>query len=392
MIGRGAAGPDAGRTVLEIPPAELARRLEGGEPLQLLDVRAPERVERGVVGPVPDERFFNVRGSELFARDDPEAHGLDPAREVAVVCGHGNDSLRVAAWLVSRGFEAHSLSGGVTAWMRLSVPRPLAPPQGFDRLVQLDRVGKGALGYLLVSEDEAAAIDVSRWTDAWERAAEDAGARITAVFDTHVHADYISGGPALAKRLAVPWYLHRADMVWPYDGTPGRLGHEPLEEGTEIRVGRGVVRALHTPGHTEGSVTLVAGDGAAFTGDFLFVDSLGRPDLAGRTVEWSGDLWRSADRALREWNPEWVVRPAHCVEPERNRDRSVGRPLARLREENEALRRAGDREAFLAWVRESERPAPDAYRLMKAINVGLVEAGPDEADLLEAGRHECALG
>jgi glyoxylase-like metal-dependent hydrolase (beta-lactamase superfamily II) len=392
MTGRDAAGPGAGRTVLEVTPAELARTLEGGAPVQLLDVRAPERVERGVVGPVPDERFFNVRGSELFARDDPEAHGLDPAHEVAVVCGHGNDSLRVAAWLVSKGYDAHSLSGGVTAWMRLSVPRPLAPPEGFDRLVQLDRVGKGALGYLLVSGDEAAAIDVSRWTDAWERAAEEAGARITAVFDTHVHADYISGGPALAERLAAPWYLHPADMVWPYDGTPGRLGHEPLAEGTDVPIGRGTVRTLHTPGHTEGSVSLVAGDGAVFTGDFLFVDSLGRPDLAGRTEAWSEDLWRSAERARTDWDPAWVVRPAHCTDSERNRDRSIGRPLARLREENEALRRAAERDAFLAWVRESERPAPDAYRLMKAINVGLVEAGPDESDALEAGRHECALG
>jgi len=377
--------------VLEIAPAELAGKLERGEPIQLLDVRAPERVERGVVGPVPDGRFFNVRGSELLAGDDPESHGLDPALEVAVVCGHGNDSQRIAAWLAAKGFEAHSLAGGLNAWMRISVPRPLAPPEGFDRLVQFDRVGKGALGYLLVSGDEAAAIDVSRWTDAWERAAEEAGARITAVFDTHVHADYISGGPELANRLAVRWHLHPADMVWPYDGTPGRLAHAPLGEGLEVRVGRGTVRALHTPGHTEGSVTLVAGDGAAFTGDFLFVDSLGRPDLAGRTEAWSEDLWRSAERARGEWSADWVVLPAHYTERERNRDRSVARLLARLREENEALRRAADRDAFLAWVRESERPAPDSYRLIKAINVGLVEAAPDEADLLEAGRHECAL-
>ncbi|MFO7588292.1 MAG: MBL fold metallo-hydrolase [Gemmatimonadota bacterium] len=381
------------RTILEIAPAELARKLEGGDPVQLLDVRAPERVERGVVGPVPDERFFNVRGSRLLARDDPESEGLRPDREVAVVCGHGDDSFRIAAWLASKGYEARSLSGGVTAWMSLSVPRELSPPPGFDRLVQLDRVGKGALGFLLVSDGEAAAVDVSRWRDAWTRAAEEAGARITAVFDTHVHADYISGGPGLAERAAAPWYLHPADMVLPYDGTPGRLPFEPLEEGTEVRVGRGRIRALHTPGHTEGSVSLVAGDGAALTGDFLFIDSLGRPDLAGRMDEWSEQLWRSAESARTEWDPGWIVLPCHYAsDAERNLDRSVGRPLEALRRDNEALRLAADREAFLAWVRGRERPAPEAYRLLKAINVGLAEAGPDEADLLETGRHECALG
>lgn len=384
---------EAERTILEISPAELARKLEGGEAVQLLDVRAPERVERGVVGPVPDERFFNVPGSELLARDDPEAHGLDPAREVAVVCGNGNDSRRIAAWLLSKGYEARSLRGGVNAWMRLSVPRPLDPPEGFDRLVQLDRVGKGALGYLLVSDDEAAAVDVSRWTDAWVRAAAEAGARITVVVDTHVHADYVSGGPELGGTLAAPWYLHPADMVYPYDGTPGRLSFEPLVEGAEVRVGRGTIRALHTPGHTEGSVTLVAGDGAALTGDFLFVDSFGRPDLAGRAEEWSEDLWRSAERARTEWDPDWLVLPAHYAsDAERNRDWSVGRPLKALRRENEALRLAADRDAFVALVLGRERPAPDAYRLIKAINVGLAEATPDEADLLENGRHDCALG
>lgn len=380
------------RDQLEVAPEELARRLERGEPVQVLDVRAPERLAAGVVSPVPPDRYINVRGSELVEMSDPADAGLTTGEDVVVVCSRGNDSLRVAAWLTVAGYEARSLAGGIAAWMHLSLPRHLPPPEGFDSLVQFDRPGKGALGYLLVSADEALAVDVSLYPGPWLEEAERAGARITAVADTHVHADYISGGPDLAASLEVPWYLHPADMVYPYDGTPGILPFTELEHGKELAIGGGQVRVIHTPGHTEGSVTLVAGHGVALTGDSLFVESVGRPDLAGRAEEWSRDLWASTHAALTDWDERLLVLPAHyAAESERCPDRTVGRELGRLRESNAALRMAADREKFIYWVNAHTAAAPEAYPRIKAINVGLVEVGQAEADLLEAGKNECAI-
>ncbi|MEJ2481760.1 MAG: MBL fold metallo-hydrolase [Gemmatimonadota bacterium] len=380
------------RDQLEIAPDDLALRLEDGDPIQVLDVRAPDGLGVGVVSPVPPDRFINVRGSELVAMSDPAEVGLRIDQEVVVVCGRGNDSLRVAAWLTVAGYEARSLAGGIAAWMHLSLARYLPEPEGFERLIQFDRPGKGALGYLLVSGNEALAVDVSLYPGPWLREAERAGARITAVADTHVHADYISGGPDLAASLGVPWYLHPKDMVYPYDGTAGVLPFTPIEEGQDLAVGAGRVRVVHTPGHTEGSVTLVAGGEAALTGDFLFVESVGRPDLAGRAEEWSRELWSSTHAALTEWDERWLILPAHYSgESERCPDRSVGRELGRLRESNAALGLAADREEFLSWVNAHTAPAPEAYPRIKAVNVGLIEVGQAEADLLEAGRSECAI-
>jgi len=62
-------------------------------------------------------------------------------------------------------------------------------------------------------------------------AAAAAGAKIVAIADTHVHADYLSGGPGLAQHLAVPYHLHPADAVFPYDGTPGRIAFSALADG-----------------------------------------------------------------------------------------------------------------------------------------------------------------
>lgn len=373
----------------EITPAELADRLEGGDAVQVLDVRAPHRLASGRV---EAERFHNVRGSVMMGLDDPAEVGLEPGVPVAVVCGHGNSSQPVAQLLRNKGWSAQSLRGGVAAWMNLLRPRILAPPAGADRLVQFDRVGKGSLGYLIVSDDEALAVDPSRHWEVWRDAAREAGARLVGTADTHVHADFISGSPALSAQLGVPYYLHPDDAIYPYDGTPGRLEFEPITDGDVIEFGRMQIGVHHTPGHTEGSVSFRVADDAIFTGDFLFIGSIGRPDLAGKTEEWTARLWDSLVEARERWPREAVIYPAHYgSDGERNADLSVGRPLENLLSSNATLSVESE-EQFFASVRRGISDPPEAYALIKAINVGLREVTPAEAEELEAGKNECALG
>ena len=375
----------------EISPHELARGLENGTRIQVLDIRAPERVAAGAIAVPSPSRFHNMPGSQLVRAGGGEAIGLDPAVPVAVVCGHGNSSKQIAAWLGAQGFDARSLRGGMARWMATVLPRPLAAPAGFDVLTQFDRLGKGALGYLLGQGGEAVVIDPPRATDPILAAAETSGLRITAVLDTHLHADYVSGGPSLAVRLGVAYHLHPADAVYPYDGTPGRLGFTPLADGQRIPVGAAALTVVHTPGHTEGSVTFLGDDAVAFTGDFVFVRSVGRPDLAGRADAWTDALWLSVERARREWPADLVVRPAHYVsDAERMADRGVGGRFGDLLKTNEPLA-LRTRDAFRAWVLTRTREAPEAYRAIKALNLALRVAGEAEIEDLEGGKNECAV-
>lgn len=373
----------------EITPAELADRLEGGDPLQVLDIRAPDSVAAGTVDA---PRFHNVRGSVMMRMDDPADAGLDPDTPVTVVCAHGNSSQPVTHLLRRKGWTAQSLKGGVTAWMSLLRPRILSPPEGVDGFVQLDRIGKGSLGYLIVSDGEALAVDPSRDWEAWREAARETGAVLVGTVDTHVHADFISGSPELADKLGVPYYLHPDDNVYPYDGTPGRLDTHPIAEGDVIEVGRARIHVHHTPGHTEGSVSLRIGDDAILTGDFLFVGSIGRPDLAGKTEEWTGRLWNSLVQARANWPEEAVIYPAHYgSSAERNSDLSVGRPLEDLLASNATLS-IDSEEEFREMVRRGVSKPPEAYPIIKAINVGLRLTSEAEAQELEFGKNECALG
>jgi glyoxylase-like metal-dependent hydrolase (beta-lactamase superfamily II) len=319
------------------------------------------------------------------------AAGLDPAIPMAVVCGRGHDSRVVAEHLNALGAEARSLRGGMTAWMMLALPREVPAPPSLDRVVQMDRIGKGALGYVLVSGGEALVVDPPRDPSAYLQVIEDSGAGVVGVADTHVHADYISGAPDLARALGVPYYLHPADAVYPYDGTPGRLAFEAVADGDTITIGRAEVHVRHTPGHTEGSVTYLVDD-VALTGDFLFVASIGRPDLAGKTREWTLRLWESLEMVRRDWDPRARILPAHYAsDAERNGDRSVGARLEGLLRENPVLR-LGEREAFVAWIQGHTVSFPEAYRTIKAVNVGLVTVDDARANELEVGRNECALG
>ncbi|MGD8496582.1 MAG: MBL fold metallo-hydrolase [Gemmatimonadales bacterium] len=373
----------------EITPTELAERLESGEDVQVLDVRAPHRL---VSGSIEVPRFHNVPGSRIMSMEDPAAAGLDPDAAVAVVCAHGNSSQPVTHYLRRKGWAARSLRGGVAAWMNLLRRRDLTAPAGVDRFIQFDRVGKGALGYLIVRGNEALAVDPSRDWQEWREAAEAAGARLVGTADTHVHADFVSGSPALAATLDVPYYLHPDDSVYPYDGTPGRLAFDSIGEGDAIEVGGTPILVHHTPGHTEGSVSFRIGDDAILTGDFLFVGSIGRPDLAGKTEAWTGRLWDSLVRARESWPREATIYPAHyATDAERNEDLTVGRTLAELLAANPTLSIDSEAE-FRARVESGISDPPDAYPIIKAINVGLRQASPLELEQLEAGKNECALG
>ncbi|MGH7606888.1 MAG: MBL fold metallo-hydrolase, partial [Gemmatimonadales bacterium] len=329
--------------------------------------------------------------SRIFALPSLEELRLDPAQPVAVICGHGNSSKQTTALLREHGYDAYSVAGGMAAWETVYVARRLSPTPSLTHVVQLDRVGKGALSYVLVSEGDAVVVDPGRHVARYEALLAELNVTAAAVVDTHLHADYLSGAREAAERWAVPYFLHADDAISPYDGTPGRIAYQPLADGDTIAFGRATLRAVHVPGHTLGSVALMADDGLVCTGDFIFVQSLGRPDLAGRTASWAKLLWQSLERARRAWPGDFMVLPAHYGgEVERRADRTVAARFDVICATNAAVA-IQDERAFLEWISAHETPPPDAYRAIKEANLGLAELTESEAAVLESGPNQCAV-
>src|SRR5438067_366081 len=216
-------------------------------------------------------------------------------------------------------------------------------------------------------------------------------ATAAAAIDTHMHADYLSGARAAAARWQVPYFVHPEDARSPYDGAEGRFAHQPLTEGDTIAFGRATLVAAHVPGHTLGSTALVLGDALALTGDFLFVRSVGRPDLGGQRHAWTAQLWDSLERVRREWPGDLLVLPAHYAsEGERRADRSVAARFDVIAATNEAVM-LPDRTAFLTWVTDRSTQPPDSYRTIKLANLGLVDVSDADAEILEVGPNLCAV-
>nr|WP_288934529.1 rhodanese-like domain-containing protein [uncultured Allomuricauda sp.] len=128
--------------------------------------------------------------------------------------------------------------------------------------------------YAIVDNGEMAVIDPERNPMQYYAFAQEHGAKIIAVIETHPHADFVSSHLQINKETGAPIY-HSKDLGADYE-------YEPFDEGQSIMVGDIKVSALNTPGHSPDSITIVAekeGKTALFTGDTLFIGDVGRPDL-----------------------------------------------------------------------------------------------------------------
>ena len=166
--------------------------------------------------------------------------------------------------------------------------------------------------YLLASQGEAVVVDPQRDVDIYLKAAQEHGVRIRHIFETHLHADFVSGHRELAARTGAKIYIGaRAGAGFP---------HVDVQDGFELRVGKMVIQALDTPGHTLESICLVIVDEekspqpwAALTGDTLFIGDVGRPDLSKMhtPAELAGMLHDSLHNKLLALADEVLVFPAH---------------------------------------------------------------------------------
>jgi glyoxylase-like metal-dependent hydrolase (beta-lactamase superfamily II) len=366
---------------LTISVAALREMLEHGEPVTVLDIRpAAQREEWSIPGSLHADVY-----EALWAADDDALSGTDlPSdRPVVTVCAVGNTSLLAADQLRKRGLKALSLRGGMRAWSVAwnAAEVPLSGSQA--EVVQVRRTGKGCLSYVVGSAGEAAVIDPSAEVDVYARLARERGWRITKVIETHVHADHLSRARRLAQEADARLHLPAQDRV--------RFPFHAVKEGDTIKVGGSRLEAWRTPGHTFESTCYLLDGRAVFTGDTLFVDSVGRPDLrAADPTEASlraHALFASLQR-LRTLAPETLVLSCHASQPVAFDRQAIAASLGALPAAIPLLSQAED--GFVATLLRRIPPAPPNHLPIVMFN----EAGElPEGDptLLEAGANRCAV-
>ena len=409
-------------------------RRRGDRSFTVVDTRPEESFEGWRVADAV--HYFYKPFHEFGLADFERETGLSPDDSVVTLCAKGKASDDFAAELAAAGYEdvtvvADGMRGWSAVYDRTEVPLPDAPNSAppLD-VVQVQRRAKGCLGYLVVggreagdadralantdgsdrvavadsdgSDRVAVAIDVSRHGDEWVEAAAERDASIAAVLDTHVHADHLSGGRALADELGVPYFLPAAAAARDVGSE-----FEPVDRNETLDVGGVDLKALATPGHTDDGASYLVGDAAVLTGDTLFTDSVGRTELqfsAGGgdrdrsesgAAGAAGRLYDSLHGTLLAQPDDVVVCPGHfaVANDGTTGDVEPGEPV--FATVGAARREIGvldlDRDGFVEQITRTLPEKPPNYESVIAANRG-VESPPNEtaAIELELGPNRCA--
>lgn len=368
-----------------VSPAELFRELRAGTVSEILDIRNRDEF---AAAPVEGPRPVPTRNVPVYTVYDNLAEEAERTLEGAVViCGQGNGSELVADDFAELGRHTRSLEGGTDAWARFLAPVEIPGLPGDLRAWQLQRPAKGCLSYVVgVPGHDCMVVDPTRHPEPYLDLAESHRMRVTHVVDTHVHADHLSGGPALAERLAAEYHLPPEDA-----GGVVPFPHRALVDGEEIDLGSAVVHAMtmHLPGHTPGTTALLVSDTLLLVGDTVFVRGLGRPDLTGQAEQLARDLFASVHDRLEPLAPETVIAPAHWSSADEFGP--DGLVLTTIRDVFQAtLLNERAVEAFVREIVTSLPHAPETYDTIRLVNAGRLTPPEDERDVLDVGKNQCA--
>jgi glyoxylase-like metal-dependent hydrolase (beta-lactamase superfamily II) len=353
--------------------------LDTRRPVAVLDVRTTaDRAEWAIPGSMHVDAYAALKANDPHALDVVDLPGDRP---VVTVCGAGKVSLVAAEQLRARGLEVFSLSGGMQAWSLAWNTAELAVPNSAAHVAQVRRTGKGCLSYLIGADGEAAVIDAALEPAVYQQLAQQHGWRITAVLDTHIHADHLSRSRALAEQTGATLYLPQQERV--------SFAHVPFRDDDIIPIGSARLRALRTPGHTAESISYLLDDQALFTGDTLFLNAIGRPDLHADPAAAKARahaLYASLQRVLA-LPGETLILPGHTSAPVPFDGKPLAATLAQVHAQTALLQEAED--AFVAALLARIPATPPNHTQITELN----EAGAlaDDPIALEAGANRCAI-
>ncbi|WP_404308731.1 MBL fold metallo-hydrolase [Neorhodopirellula lusitana] len=250
--------------------------------------------------------------------------------------------------------------------------------------IVLETIKSGGLShysYFLGDKDAGVAvvIDPRRDVEAYLDLAKQHGMKITHAIETHIHADFVSGSRELAKRTGTAQIVASVEGGAKYGFDVDRK----LKDGNEITIGRIKLRGIHTPGHTPEHMSYLASDSesgkpwAIFTGDFLFVGSVGRPDLMGveNTDSLAKALYNSVQNAFTQLPGELMLYPAHgpgspCGAGIKKPD---GDPTLAQERKGNPYWQMRNESVFIEALLRAQPPVPYYWPRMKKVNA----AGPE---------------
>jgi len=367
---------------VSLPPVDFWRLLKTGGVGFLFDLRNTEEFEDWRIEAPRAVETLNIPQPDFIGEEESYLDRFPRDRRIVTICAHGDSSRYTAEWLREQGFDAQSLEGGMDAWSEFyHVVRVWDEPVVY----QVNRVARGCLAYVLAAGGEAIVIDAARHLETITSLLGKEGLKLTYVFDTHLHADHISGGRKLSARTGAAYHIH------PADAGGASYPVTAMRDGDTVALGGHELRIMESPGHTPGSISLLLDGKLLFTGDIVMKSAIGRPDLGGEAEPWSRMLHQTLFGRYGTLPDDVVVLPSHAV-PLLDEDES-GAVRITLGEARKALDLFGlsDTADFTARVLESLPTNPERYQEIRKVNLGRIDPGEDELKELEIGKNLCGM-
>lgn len=384
---------------LEIEPSDLKNKMDSGENLYILDVRTPEEYKSWKIS------YDNHVEPSLVPLDklssDEQIRNIPKDREVITVCSHGMRSKMAAEYLSQRGYNARSIRGGMVAWNKINDLALITSRTDLNlKIWQIRRISKGCMTYLISYFKEAVVIDppCSSAASIYDIAKKN-NLRIKGLIETHRHADHLSASMTIAKETGSIIYLSPLEEYETEQIKLNGLEMTFLVDGQRIEISNGLsFHVIHTPGHTAGSMsfkleTLSDGNEHSkretflFSGDTLFVDGIGRPDLHDKVEEFSRTLFLTYKK-LASLHDDSIVLPSHYSKSMKHED-PIFKAMGEIKANVKAFRMNED--DFIKYVASSIPPQPMNYKRILRLNKDLLLCNNLQLDDLEAGPNSCGI-
>lgn len=361
-----------------ISAGTLREWLENAYPVFILDIRPEEqRKEWQIPGSHYINAYQKLNEGDFSVLDQVK---IPQHAKVVTVCAAGRTSQIASDALRQKGFDAISLEGGMKAWSSAWN----TAQRKFDNfeIIQIRRTGKGCLSYFVISGAEAIIIDASVDLEVFQQIAQDRRLFVKYVIETHIHADHLSRSRHVAEYFGAPLFLPVPNKV--------HFSFKDITGNTEFSIGTIIVKTISTPGHTLESVSFYIENKVLFTGDTLFTNGVGRPDLKSNQEESrqkAGLLYHSLKKLLK-LPDEVVILSAHTNGPVDFDNKMISSTIGEVKINIPLLKKS--EQDFIEFIESNVPPTPPNYLSIVEKNMTGDFSDINPVDL-EAGANRCSI-
>lgn len=365
---------------------ELFDAIVNKDDFVLLDVRNDKDFARFYVEGPHSFPMINVSYYDFMEIEEESVARVPRNKPIRIVCAKEGSAKYVGEILVKHGFTSVGyLENGIKSWGNVLIPMLLHQTDDYS-LYQFIRPAKASCSYGLIHGKEIMLFDPSRNIDYYLEFAAQQGCMISKTFETHLQADYIAGSRDVARKTGAVFLANDGDFK------SSKNDYQSLKDGEIICFSTGgpEVRVFFSPGHTPGSTSFIIDEQFLISGDTVFINSVGRPDLGGQAEAWAGMLFDSIQK-IKKMDQRLMVLPGHFADwAEANDKLLFALPLGEVLKRNQNIYNLASKEEFTAFIKTNMRPQPEEYATIREVNANLIQEDDDKQEILDLGKNECA--